>query len=69
MNHSSDIYFNAFLKLKGFQRAAFQVIGRGKVRCDYNISNEKWNELKLEFDNSEFAQFKAYVEQVKDLAY
>lgn len=70
MKTSSDIWFIAFLMLKNYTIIKYDVLGRGKVKCYFNITEEStWQELKLEFNNSQYVKFKTLVEQVKDLGY
>lgn len=66
---STDIWFCAFLKIKGVKLESYSVISRGKVRCDYNLSNEDWQNFRLEFNNSICSEFKNAVEAVKDLSF
>ena len=66
---STDIWFVAFLMHKGHQIVKFDKLGRGKVKCYFNLNDEEWSALKLEFNNSELIKFKGLVEQVKDLSF
>lgn len=69
MKESTDIWFIAFLVHKGHQISSYSVIGKGKVRCSFNIDDESWKTLKLEFNNSEISKYKQIIESIKDLAY
>ena len=66
---STDIWFVAFLMFKGHQINKFDKLGRGKVKCYFELTDEQWSMLKLEFNNSDLIKFKGLVEQVKDLSY
>ena len=66
---SSDIWYCAYLMLKGYKIVTYDVIGRGRVKCGFEITEEEWHIFKIEFNNSELIKFKATIEQIKDLAY
>ena len=44
-------------------------IGYKKGKYYFDLNDEEWNNLKLEFNNSELIKFKGLVEQVKDLVH
>ena len=69
MKDTTDIWFCAFLLYKEKDIKKYIKIGRGRVRCYFDISEEDWQELKLEFNNSELVKFKGLIDRVKDLAY
>jgi hypothetical protein len=69
MQNTTDIWFTAFLMYKNEKIVKYDVITRGKVRCYFDITDDKWAEFKLEFNNSEIIRFKALTEQIKDLGY
>lgn len=69
MKTSTDLFFCAFLKLKGVGLSSYDVIQRGKISCSYELSDEDWKKNKLEFNNSEFAKLKQIIEQLKDLSF
>jgi uncharacterized protein YicC (UPF0701 family) len=66
---SSDVWFCAFLISKGHKIKAYSVIGRGKVNCEFKLSQDEWRQLKLEYNNSEISNYKMIIEKIKDLAY
>lgn len=69
MKSSTDIWFIGYLKYLGYAIESFDVISKGKVKCNFLISDIDWNKLRLEFANSQFIKYKVAVEQVKDLAW
>jgi len=69
LKETTDVWFSAFLMHKGYKIDVYEVVTRGKVKCKFNISQEDWQKLKLEFNNSELIKFKALIDQLKDLAY
>ena len=69
MKYSTDIWFCAFLLYKNYQINNYIKKDRGKVSCEFDIDENTWKALKLEFNNSEFVKFKFLIEQVKDLSF
>lgn len=69
LKSSTDIWFCAYLQLKGVKLNNYQVISKGKVRCFFNVSDEEWQKQRVDFNNSELSRYKILVEQIKDLAY
>lgn len=69
MLNTTDIWFAAYLMHRGYKIHKYDVIGKGKTRCHFDLADEVWTQLKLDFNNSEFIKFKGLIEQVKDLAY
>jgi hypothetical protein len=66
---TTDLFFMAFLIHKGHEVKKYEVISKGKISCEFEISPEIWKDLKLEFNNSECSKLKQTIEQLKDLAY
>lgn len=69
LQESTDIWFCSFLMYKGHTIVKFDKLVRGKVKCYFELTSEEWSKLKLDFNNSDFVKFKAFTEQIKDLAY
>lgn len=69
LKNTTDVWFIAFLMNKGHQITKYEVISRGKISCYFNINDNDWRDLKLEFNNSELIKFKALIQQIKDLGY
>ena len=69
MKFSRDIWFNAFLISKGFEILKYDVDNRKKVTCHFNLDDDKWKELRLEFQKSDISKFKTYLDQIKELGY
>lgn len=69
MKSSQDVWFISFLKLKGYEIHHYDVISRGKVKCYFDIPDEEWKNLKLEFNKSEISKYKTIIDGLKDLAY
>ncbi len=68
-NSTTDIWFTAFLMYKGLKIAKYEKIGHKKGKYYFDLTSDEWNNLKLEFNNSELIKFKGLVEQVKDLVH
>lgn len=69
MKSSQDVWFISFLKIKGHEIDHYEVIARGKVKCHFDISDDEWKELKLEFNKSEISKYKSIIESIKDLSF
>lgn len=69
LQSSTDLWFCSFVIMKGFQLAQYDLIGKGKARYYFDMSETEWKELKLEFNNSDFSKFKQIQESLKDLGY
>lgn len=69
MLSSTDLWFCAFLIKKGHTIKKYDVISRGKAKFYFEIDDETWKDLKLEFNNSEISKFKMLIDQLKDLSY
>lgn len=69
MKASTDIWFCAFLMYRGEKIHKYDALGRGKVKCYFQVEEQQWAQYKLDFNNSEFIKFKGLIEQVKDLGY
>ena len=67
--YTTDLFFAAFLKLKGYELGDFQVIGRGKGKYKFNISDEDMKKLKLEFSQSDISKIKQIIETLKDMVW
>lgn len=69
MHETTDIWFAAFLMYKNIKISKYEKIEHRKGKYYFNLTDEQWNNYKLEFNNSELIKFKGLVEQVKDLVY
>ena len=69
MKSSQDVWFIAFLQNKGIKISRYDVISKGKVRCYFDLTDEEWQNYKLEFNNSEISIYKGLIEKIKDLCY
>jgi len=69
MKETTDVWLVAFLKKKGHEMTRYDVIGRGKIKCFFDIKDEDWKKLKLEFSKSELSEYKQIIDSLKDLAF
>jgi uncharacterized protein YicC (UPF0701 family) len=69
MKSTTDVWFIAFLMNNGYKISKYDVINRGKVKCFFDIEDDEWKKVKLDFNQSDIIKFKGLIEQIKDLAY
>jgi len=69
MNRTKDLWFASFLLLKGYVVQRYNVISTHKGEFFFDIEEEEWTNLKLQFSNSEVSKVKYYQEKLKDLIY
>jgi hypothetical protein len=69
MKETTDLWFAAFLLLKGETVANFIKLGPRKAKFQFSVEDEKWKAYKLEFFSSDIQQIKQKQEQLKDLLY
>ena len=66
---TTDIWFAAFLRLKGYEITDYNVLSRGKGKFFFDISPSDWKEMKIEFSNSIISGIKLHQIALKDLLY
>lgn len=54
---------------KDYKIHSYEKLLNKKVKCCFNITDDDWQKLKIEFNNSEIIKFKGLIEQIKDLLY
>ena len=69
MKKITDLWFAAFLKSKGYELADFELKHRGKGVYIFEIEDEEYKKLRLEFFKSEISKIKQIMEELKDLAF
>lgn len=69
MKTSTDLFFCAYLQMLGIKIKSYNVLDRGRVQCMFDLGDEDWKNHKVNFNNSDFAKLKQYIEQIKDLSY
>lgn len=69
IHETTDVWFTAFVVLKGHKIVDYERIGQHKGRYKFSISTEEWKQLKLEFIQSEVKRIEEVHKQLKDLLY
>lgn len=69
VKNTTDIWFAAFLRNKGFNMKTVEVIKRGKGKFYFEIDDESWKSMKLDFLKSDFCKCKELISQLKDLTF
>ena len=69
VHSTTDLFFAAFLKFKGFEIEDYEVISKGKGRYKFRISPDDYKKMKLEFVSSDISKIKQIIEEIKDLLY
>lgn len=66
---TTDLWFSAFLIMRGYKLETFRKINPRKVSYHFGIDKDKWNIERLAFLNSEHSKMKQAIEELKDLAW
>jgi len=66
MKKSRDLWFTAFILLKGIEYTNIQVINN-KTVFFFDLKDEEWQKLKEDFYNSYASKLKWQIEKLKDL--
>lgn len=69
MKSTTDLWLASFLMLKGYKVADFKQKERGRGSFEFDIEEEQWKELKMEFSHSDVTKIKYFHEQLKDMLY
>ena len=69
MKGSTDIWFTSFLLSKGYSVTDFELLAKHKGNYKFNISDEDWKKLKLEYISSDIKKLEELHKQLKDLLY
>lgn len=71
-SYTRNIKFSAFLRMKGIHPDSVQKLSRGKATYGYSsksMTPGAWDQLKSEFDKSEFIVYAQCLDAILDLAY
>lgn len=66
---TKNIKFVAFLRYKGLYPAGVNKLARGKASYKFDLSEKEWQDLKQDFDRSEFIKYAQCLDAIIDLAY
>ena len=69
MKETTDIWLASFLRMKGHRVHDYQKIKPNRVRFMFDIPEDEWKRLKLEFDKSEISDIKHHQTALIDLAH
>jgi len=69
MKKITDLWFASYLRSKGFELVDFELKHRGKGIYIFEISDEEYKKLRIEFFKSEVSKVKQIMEELKDLVY
>jgi len=69
MKGLTDLWFAAFLKIKGYKLSNFEAVGPKKIRFFFEISEEDYKKERVAFFKSEYSQYKQVIEELKDLVF
>lgn len=64
---TTDIWFASYLKMKGYPVVNFDVLPKSKGRFHFNIKEEDWKKMKLDFDASDISKIKMNQIALKDM--
>lgn len=66
---TTDLFFAAYLVVKGFKVVDFIKVMPRKGKFIFEIKDEEYKTLKLDFTQSEVSKIKQTIEELKDLLY
>ena len=66
---TKNIKFVAYLKLKSIHPESVVKISRGKAEYHFEIDAKDWEQLKLDFDKSDYLRYAQCLDSIVDLAY
>ena len=69
MKHTTDIWLASFIYTKDSTKLTGCRSSGSKFIFEFDVSDEQWTKLKLEFINSPESNMKYVIERLKDLAY
>jgi len=67
---TKNVKFVAYLRLRGVHSDKVEKYSRGKAKYIFHqLTEEKWDQFKQEFDRSEFITYAQCLDSVIDLAF
>ncbi len=66
---TKNIKFCAFLRIKAIHPERVDKFDRGKAQYFYNLGQEDWDKLKIDFNKSPYIEYANSLDAIKDLAY
>jgi hypothetical protein len=69
-NKTKDLWFYAFLRIRGYELSDYvKHEDTNKSEFIFNITNDEWKQLKLDFNKSDLSKGKWFIEEAKDLIF
>jgi len=65
----TDLYFSAYLKCKDYELVDFELIQRGRGAYIFEIEEDEYKKIRIEFFKSDISKIKLIIESLKDLTY
>ena len=69
MQDTKNIKLVAYLRFLDRHPDKVEKISRGKARYFFKMTESEWDQVKLDFNRSEFIKYAACMDAVLDLAY
>ena len=69
MKETRDLWLAAYFIENGFGLEKFEIISQGRAKYYFNMTDEKYSELKLSFFQSDIGKIKHTMKELKDFAY
>lgn len=69
MLNTKNVKFVAYLRTKGTHPDKVQKLGQGRARYYFEMSEDLWMKIRMEFDKSNEYKFAQSLEAVMDLAH
>ena len=64
---TTDIWFVSFLRMNGYNIHSFDVLPKSKSRFYFEMTEEEWKKMKLEFNRSTVSDIKMQLIALKDM--
>lgn len=69
MRKITDLWFASYLKCKGYELVDFELLHRGKGVYIFDIEEEEYKKMRIEFFKSDISKIKQIQESLKDMAF
>jgi hypothetical protein len=66
---SKNVKFVAYLRMMGIHPDRVERMARGRAKYRFNMPDEKWAQLKQEYDRSDFIRYAQNLDAVVDMAF
>lgn len=69
MKRTTDLWLTTYIILQGHPLSDYNKVGPRKVEFVFNLPDDKWKELKLNYLQSDFAKFEQEMAKLRELNY